>query len=93
MDQDRFEQELVFYLEKMDITEEKVRLRAHCTYFSETPEAESSKGASSASSPRRWAARSTRSARKANDARHPATWCCMKDELEKIKEQVLNVLA
>ncbi len=33
VDQDRFEQELVFYLEKMDVTEEKVRLRSHCTYF------------------------------------------------------------
>jgi uncharacterized protein YicC (UPF0701 family) len=36
VDQDRFEQELIFYLEKMDITEEKVRLRSHCTYFHET---------------------------------------------------------
>ena len=55
----RFEQELIFYLEKFDINEEKVRLRQHCRYFMETIDGEPYPGKKLGSSSRRWAARST----------------------------------
>ena len=92
VDRNRLEQEMIFYLEKLDITEEKVRLTNHCNYFREVASSRRAQAASWASSRRRWAARSTRWARKANEPNIQILVVKMKDELEKIKEQVLNIL-
>lgn len=92
VDQDRFEQELVFYLEKMDINEEKVRLRAHCTYFLETLENEQQQGRKLGFITQEMGREINTLGSKANDATMQRNVVLMKDELEKIKEQVLNVL-
>lgn len=92
VDQDRFEQELVFYLEKMDINEEKVRLRAHCTYFIETLEHEQQQGRKLGFITQEMGREINTLGSKANDAAMQRNVVLMKDELEKIKEQVLNVL-
>lgn len=92
VDQDRFEQELVFYLEKMDVTEEKVRLRAHCTYFLETLDAEDAQGRKLNFISQEMGREINTLGSKANDATIQRAVVLMKDELEKIKEQVLNVL-
>ncbi len=92
VDQDRFEQELVFYLEKMDINEEKVRLRAHCAYFLETLEKEQQQGRKLGFITQEMGREINTLGSKANDAAMQRNVVLMKDELEKIKEQVLNVL-
>ena len=92
VDQDRFEQELVFYLEKLDITEEKVRLRAHCTYFEETLGTDVQQGRKLNFITQEMGREINTLGSKANDATIQRTVVLMKDELEKIKEQVLNVL-
>jgi uncharacterized protein (TIGR00255 family) len=92
VDQDRFEQELVFYLEKMDINEEKVRLRAHCGYFLETLEKEQQQGRKLGFITQEMGREINTLGSKANDAAMQRNVVLMKDELEKIKEQVLNVL-
>ena len=92
VDQDRFEQELVFYLEKMDINEEKVRLRAHCAYFLETLEHEQQQGRKLGFITQEMGREINTLGSKANDAAMQRNVVLMKDELEKIKEQVLNVL-
>ncbi|MBK8612815.1 MAG: YicC family protein [Flavobacteriales bacterium] len=92
VDQDRFEQELVFYLEKLDVTEEKVRLRAHCTYFLETLGAEDAQGRKLGFIGQEMGREINTLGSKANDATIQRCVVLMKDELEKIKEQVLNVL-
>ncbi len=92
VDQDRFEQELVFYLEKMDINEEKVRLRAHCAYFLETLEKEEQQGRKLGFITQEMGREINTLGSKANDAAMQRNVVLMKDELEKIKEQVLNVL-
>lgn len=92
VDQDRFEQELVFYLEKMDINEEKVRLRAHCAYFLETLEREQQQGRKLGFITQEMGREINTLGSKANDAAMQRNVVLMKDELEKIKEQVLNVL-
>ena len=92
VDQDRFEQELVFYLEKMDINEEKVRLRAHCAYFLETNEKEQQQGRKLGFITQEMGREINTLGSKANDAAMQRNVVLMKDELEKIKEQVLNVL-
>jgi len=92
VDQDRFEQELVFYLEKLDVTEEKVRLRAHCTYFLETLDAEDAQGRKLNFISQEMGREINTLGSKANDATIQRAVVLMKDELEKIKEQVLNVL-
>ena len=92
VDQDRFEQELVFYLEKMDINEEKVRLRAHCAYFLETLEKEEQQGRKLAFITQEMGREINTLGSKANDAAMQRNVVLMKDELEKIKEQVLNAL-
>ena len=92
VDQDRFEQELVFYLEKMDINEEKVRLRAHCGYFLETMEKEQQQGRKLGFITQEMGREINTLGSKANDAAMQRNVVLMKDELEKIKEQVLNVL-
>ncbi len=92
VDQDRFEQELVFYLEKMDINEEKVRLRTHCAYFRETLEKEEQQGRKLGFITQEMGREINTLGSKANDAIMQRNVVLMKDELEKIKEQVLNVL-
>ncbi|MCU0318698.1 MAG: YicC family protein [Flavobacteriales bacterium] len=92
VDEARFEQELVYYLEKLDITEEKVRLRSHCTYFLETMAAEEAQGRKLGFIAQEMGREINTVGSKANDAVMQRSVVHMKDELEKIKEQVLNVL-
>ena len=92
VDHDRFEQELIHYLEKLDITEEKVRLAAHCDYFNETLIGEDQQGRKLGFIAQEMGREINTIGSKANDATMQRTVVGMKDELEKIKEQVLNVL-
>jgi uncharacterized protein (TIGR00255 family) len=91
-DQNRLEQELVYYIEKLDITEEKVRLRSHCEYFVNTMEEETSNGRKLGFIAQEVGREINTIGSKANDAGIQRYVVQMKDELEKIKEQVLNVL-
>jgi uncharacterized protein (TIGR00255 family) len=92
VDQDRFEQELVYYLEKLDINEEKVRLRAHCSYFLETLENEEHQGRKLGFIAQEMGREINTIGSKANDAGMQRLVVRMKDELEKVKEQLMNVL-
>ncbi len=92
IDRDRFEQELVYYLEKLDITEEKVRLSGHCGYFTETLRADDPQGRKLGFIAQEMGREINTLGSKANDAAMQRKVVGMKDELEKIKEQVLNVL-
>jgi uncharacterized protein (TIGR00255 family) len=92
VDADRFEQELVYYLEKLDITEEKVRLRSHCTYFIETLLSDEHQGRKLGFIGQEMGREINTLGSKANDPVIQRLVVQMKDELEKIKEQVLNVL-
>ncbi len=91
MDQNRFEQELIYYLEKIDITEEKVRLRNHCKYFIETL-SDPSCGRKLGFITQEIGREINTIGSKANDSDIQRNVVQMKDELEKIKEQILNVL-
>jgi len=91
IDQNRFEQELVYYIEKIDITEEKVRLKTHCEYFVKTMQEESS-GRKLGFITQEIGREINTIGSKANDATIQKIVVQMKDELEKIKEQVNNVL-
>ncbi len=92
VDRDRFEQELVYYLEKFDINEEKVRLRAHCAYFMETLQAPDQQGRKLGFIAQEMGREVNTIGSKANDAAIQKLVVRMKDDLEKIKEQLLNVL-
>jgi len=92
VDADRFEQELVYYLEKLDITEEKVRLRSHCTFFTETLTNDDHQGRKLGFIGQEMGREINTLGSKANDSAIQRLVVQMKDELEKIKEQVLNVL-
>ena len=93
IDENRFEQEVLFYLEKMDVTEERVRLKAHCAYFLEMLEApEAGQGKKLGFIAQEMGREINTLGSKANDADIQRIVVGMKDELEKIKEQVLNVL-
>ncbi len=91
-DPDRFEQELVFYLEKLDVTEEKLRLATHCNYFLETMGEQEGQGRKLGFIAQEMGREINTLGSKSNDADMQRTVVLMKDELEKIKEQVLNVL-
>lgn len=91
-DKDRFEQELIYYLEKLDITEEKVRLEAHCDYFLKTLEEESVKGKKLSFIAQEMGREINTLGSKAQHSEMQRIVVEMKDELEKIKEQSLNVL-
>jgi len=91
-DENRFEQELIFFLERMDITEEKVRLRQHCKYFIETIEAGNVLGKKLNFIAQEIGREINTIGSKANDAGIQQHVVLMKDDLEKIKEQVLNIL-
>lgn len=90
-DENRFEQELIFYLEKLDITEEKVRLRKHCDYFMESIDEEGA-GKKLGFIAQEMGREINTLGSKANDADIQRLVVKMKDELEKIKEQLFNIL-
>ncbi|MFN4762141.1 YicC/YloC family endoribonuclease [Gillisia sp. Q332] len=92
VDENRFEQELVFYIEKFDITEEKVRLDNHLSYFKETLNSEDSNGKKLAFISQEMGREINTIGSKSNYAPMQQLVVQMKDELEKIKEQLLNVL-
>ena len=92
VDANRFEQELIFYLEKLDITEEKIRLKKHLDYFLETLHSEESNGRKLSFIAQEIGREVNTLGSKANFAPMQQLVVQMKDELEKIKEQVLNGL-
>lgn len=91
-DENRFEQELVYYIEKFDITEEKVRLKNHLEYFIETLNSKDSNGKKLAFIGQEMGREINTIGSKSNYAPMQQLVVQMKDELEKIKEQLLNVL-
>jgi uncharacterized protein (TIGR00255 family) len=92
VDENRFEQELVYYLEKYDITEEKVRLTNHLNYFNENIDSSDSNGKKLGFITQEIGREINTIGSKANFAPMQQLVVQMKDELEKIKEQALNVL-
>lgn len=90
-DENRFEQELIFYLEKLDITEEKVRLAKHCSYYEESIDEEGA-GKKLGFIAQEMGREINTLGSKANDADIQRLVVKMKDELEKIKEQLFNIL-
>ena len=92
VDENRFEQELVYYIEKYDITEEKVRLNNHINYFIETINSKDSNGKKLAFIAQEMGREINTIGSKSNFAPMQKLVVQMKDELEKIKEQLLNVL-
>ena len=92
VDENRFEQELIFYLEKLDITEEKVRLANHLNYFLTTLEEPKSNGRKLGFIAQEIGREINTLGSKANHAQMQQIVVLMKNELEKIKEQVLNIL-
>jgi uncharacterized protein (TIGR00255 family) len=92
VDENRFEQELIFYLEKYDITEEKVRLENHLNYFIETLSGKEANGRKLGFITQEIGREINTMGSKSNHAEMQKLVVMMKDELEKIKEQVLNVL-
>lgn len=91
-DENRFEQELFYFIEKLDITEEKVRLRKHCDYFGETLADPASNGRKLGFIIQEIGREINTLGSKANDADIQKIVVQMKDELEKIKEQLANIL-
>ena len=92
VDENRFEQELIYYLEKMDITEEKVRLENHLNYFLETLAGTEANGRKLGFITQEIGREINTMGSKSNHAKMQKLVVQMKDELEKIKEQVLNIL-
>ncbi|TAJ11972.1 YicC family protein [Marinilabiliaceae bacterium JC017] len=92
IDENRFEQEIIFYLEKLDITEEKVRLTNHLKYFLETLDTDKPVGKKLGFISQEIGREINTLGSKANDANIQRMVIQMKDELEKIKEQILNIL-
>ena len=92
VDNNRLEQEMIFYIEKLDITEEKVRLQNHCKYFREVAATEESAGRKLGFIAQEMGREINTMGSKSNDADMQVLVVKMKDELEKIKEQVLNIL-
>ena len=92
VDRNRLEQEMIFYLEKLDITEEKVRLANHCRYFREVAAQEEGAGRKLGFIAQEMGREINTMGSKANEPNIQILVVKMKDELEKIKEQVLNIL-
>jgi uncharacterized protein (TIGR00255 family) len=92
IDKNRFEQELVYYQDKLDITEEKVRLKKHCEYFAETLHEPDSQGKKLAFISQEMGREINTLGSKASEANIQKIVVQMKDELEKIKEQLFNIL-
>lgn len=92
IDKNRFEQELIYYMEKLDINEEKVRLTNHCSYFTETMNEDEPSGRKLGFIAQEIGREINTLGSKANESNLQRIVVQMKDNLEKIKEQVLNVL-
>ena len=92
VDNNRLEQEMIFYIEKLDITEEKVRLDNHCNYFREVARDEEAPGRKLGFIAQELGREINTMGSKSNEANMQRLVVQMKDELEKIKEQVLNIL-
>lgn len=92
VDNNRLEQEMIFYIEKLDITEEKVRLDNHCNYFREVAREEDAPGRKLGFIAQELGREINTLGSKSNEANMQRLVVKMKDELEKIKEQVLNIL-
>lgn len=92
VDMNRFEQEIIFYIDKLDITEEKVRLRSHCNYFIAALNGADSSGKKLGFISQEMGREINTLGSKANDANIQQIVVRMKEELEKVKEQLLNVL-
>jgi uncharacterized protein (TIGR00255 family) len=92
IDQNRLEQELIYYIDKLDITEEKTRLKSHCDYFIETLKSKDANGKKLGFISQEIGREINTMGAKANDAQIQHLVVGMKEELEKIKEQLLNVL-
>lgn len=92
IDRNRLEQELIYYIEKFDITEEKVRLRTHCNYFLTVMQEKDSNGKKLGFISQEIGREINTLGAKANDAQMQQLVVGMKDDLEKIKEQLLNIL-
>lgn len=92
LDKERFEQEMIFYLEKFDINEEKVRLLQHCTYFMDTINGEPYPGKKLGFIIQEMGREINTTGSKANNASIQKAVVRMKDELEKIREQSMNIL-
>jgi len=92
VDENRFEQELIFYIDKLDITEEKIRLKSHCDYFLEALKSPDANGKKLGFISQEIGREINTMGSKANDASIQQVVVGMKEELEKIKEQLLNVL-
>ncbi|HIA11149.1 MAG TPA: YicC family protein [Flavobacteriales bacterium] len=92
VDQNRFEQEMIYYLEKIDITEERVRLKAHCEYFRKSMKSINSNGKKLGFIAQEMGREINTIGAKANDVSLQQIVVEMKDDLEKIKEQLFNVL-
>ena len=92
VDSNRLEQEMIFYIEKLDITEEKVRLQNHCNYFREVAASEEGVGRKLGFIAQELGREINTMGSKANETNMQILVVKMKDELEKIKEQVLNIL-
>ena len=92
VDENRLEQEMIFYIEKLDITEEKVRLANHCNYFREVAATEPMAGRKLGFIAQEMGREINTTGSKANNHDIQVLVVKMKDELEKIKEQVLNIL-
>ena len=91
-DQNRFEQELIYYIDKLDITEEQTRLKSHCDYFIATLKDKDANGKKLGFISQEIGREINTMGAKANDAQIQQLVVGMKEELEKIKEQLLNVL-
>ena len=91
-DQNRFEQELIYYMEKLDINEEKVRLLNHCNYFLETMESHEVAGKKLGFIAQEIGREINTLGSKANESNIQRIVVQMKDALERIKEQMLNIL-
>ena len=92
VDQNRLEQEMIYYIEKLDVTEEKIRLKNHISYFNETLGSENSQGKKLSFICQEMGREINTIGSKANDFEIQKIVVQMKDELEKIKEQLLNIL-
>jgi len=92
LDKNRFEQELIYYIERLDLTEEKVRLKAHCAYFKKTMKSKEGIGKKLGFIAQEIGREINTIGSKANDADIQRIIVGAKDELEKIKEQLFNVL-
>ncbi len=92
VDSNRLEQEMIFYVEKLDITEEKVRLKQHCDYFRSVAATEEEPGRKLGFIAQEMGREINTLGSKSNEAEMQILVVKMKDELEKIKEQVLNIL-